>query len=133
MSLKHWSSTQTIIDLSFGEAEFVALVKAVSEGMAVQTLAEELGWSLGLVMHVDSATAKAVASRSGIGRLRHLEVKTLWVQAALKEGRFALVKVPGRENPANPLTKPLSFADFETDFRRVGARPVRRHKLLTDS
>ena len=62
-------------------------------------------WTLSLAVHVDSATAKAIASRSGIGKVRHLEVKTLWVQAALKEGRFALVKEPGRENPATILTE----------------------------
>ena len=121
VSLKHWSSTQSTIALSSGEAKFVAMVKAVTEGIAIQTLAVELGWSLNLVVHVDSSTAKAIASRSGIGKVRHLEVKTLWVQAALKDGRFALWKVPGRENPANVLTKSLGLKDFEGDLERVGA------------
>ncbi len=76
------------------------MVKVVAEGIAVQALALELGWNLGLVAHVDSAAAKSIASRSGIGRVRHLEVKTLWVQAALREGRFVLKKVPGTENLA---------------------------------
>ena len=128
VSLKHWSSTQTVIALSSGEAEFVALVKAVAEGMAAQALAVELGWSLGLVLHVESAAAEAIASRSGIGRVRHLEVKTLWVQAALPDGRLILKKVPGTENPANVLTKSLGLADFEEDLLRVGAYPVRRPK-----
>ena len=117
-----------MIALSSAEAEFVALVKAVAEGMAVQALALELGWNLGLVVHVDSAAAKAITIRSGIGRVRHLEVKTLWVQAALRDGRFVLKKVPGTENPANVLTKSLGLADFEEDLLRVGARPVRRPK-----
>ena len=103
----------------------MASVKAVTEGIAIQALAAELGWPLNLVVHVDSSTAKAIASRSGIGKVRHLEVKTLWVQAALKEGRFALWKVPGRENPANILTKSLGLKDFEGDLERVGARPIR--------
>ena len=126
MPLKHWSSTLSSIALSSGEAEFVALVKAATECMAGQALAAELGWTLNLVVHVDSATAKAIASRSGVGKVRHLEVKTLWVQAAFKEGRFALMKVPGRENPANIFTKPIGLKDFEVDLSRVGARPVRR-------
>jgi hypothetical protein len=126
LSLKHWSSTQTSIALSSGEAQFVAFVKAATEGMEVQALAAELGWTLNSVMHVDSATAKAIASRSGVGKVRHLEVKARCVQAALKEGRFVFVKVLGRENPADVLTKPLGLKDFEADLRRVGARPVRR-------
>ncbi len=55
-----------------------------------------------------------------------MEVKTLWVQAALGEGRFALTMVPGRENPASILTKPIGLKDFEVDLSRVGARPARR-------
>ncbi len=76
---------------------------------------------MNLILHVDSAKAKAIASRSGVGQVRHLEV-----QAALKEKRFALVKVPGRENPTNILTKSLGLKDFEVDISRVGARPARR-------
>ena len=102
------------------------MVKAATEGFAVQALAADLGWTLNLVVHVDSATAQPIASRSGVGKVRHLGVKTLLAQAALKEGRFALMKVPGRENPANILTKPLGLKDFEVDLSRVGARPVRR-------
>ena len=102
------------------------MVKAATEGVAVQALAAELGWTLNLVVRVDSATAKAIASRSGVGKVRHLEVKALWLQASLMEGRFALMKVPGRENAANVLTKPLGLNDFEVDLSRVRARPVRR-------
>jgi hypothetical protein len=86
--------TQTVVALSSGEVEFVALVKAVAESMVAQAVALELGWNLGLVAHVDSEAAKPTASPSGIGRARHLEVKTLWVQAALRDGRFVLKKVP---------------------------------------
>ncbi len=92
VSLQHWRSTQTVFALSSGEAEFVALVRADAEGMAVQALALDLGLNLGLVVQVDSEAATATASRSGIGRVCHLEVKTLCVQAALREGRLALKK-----------------------------------------
>ncbi len=80
---------------------------------------------MGLVEHVDSAAANAITSRSGVDRVRHLEVKTLWIQAALRDGRFVLKKVPGTENPT---MKSLGLADFEEDLLRVGACPVRRPK-----
>ncbi len=79
-------------------------------------------------MRVDFVAAKAMASRSGIGRVRHPEVKTLWVQAALREGRLVLKKVQGTENPANVLTKSLGFMDCEEVLLKVGARPVTRPK-----
>ena len=80
VALEHWSSTQTSVALSSGEAEYTALVKAAAEGLGVQALAADLGWSLRIVVHTGSATAKSIASRSGIGKIGHLEAKTHWVQ-----------------------------------------------------
>jgi len=126
VALKHWSSTQSTIALSSGEAEYTALVKAAAEGLGVQALAADLGWTLRLVVHVDSATAKSIASRSGVGKVRHLETKALWVQEAVKGGRFGLAKVRGTSNPADPLTKPQGYSDFVEIFSEVGAMPIRR-------
>ena len=126
VALKHWSSTQASVALSSGEAEFTALVKAAAESMGVQALAADLGWRLDVTVSVDSSTAKAIASRTGVGKVRHVETKVLWIQEAVKSGRIKLNKVKGTANPANALTKPLSFAEFVDDLMRVGARPVRR-------
>ena len=126
VALKHWSSTQSSIALSSGEAEYTALVKAVAEGLGVQALAADLGWTLSLVVHVDSAAAKSIASRSGVGKIRHLETKALWVQEAVKGGRFVLAKVQGTSNPADPMTKPQGYSDFVEVLSEVGAMPIRR-------
>ncbi len=56
---------------------------------------------------VDSTAAKAIASRSGLGKVRHLEVRHLWVQDAISRGRFVIKKVHGKRNPADVLTTPL--------------------------
>ena len=48
----------------------------------------------------DSSTAKAVTGRRGLGKLRHVELKWLWVQDAVKEGRIRMGKVNGEENVA---------------------------------
>ena len=55
------------------------MVKGAIEGLGMQTLARDLGWKLSLRMHVDSSAAKAIASRQGIGTIRHLEVRHLWL------------------------------------------------------
>ena len=57
---------------------------------------------------MDSSAAKAMASRNGVGKVRHLEVRYLWVQDALNRKRFTLKKVAGKFNPADVLTKPLA-------------------------
>ena len=53
----------------------------------------------------DSAAGKGIASRLGLGKLRHLDTHTLWVQQAIRAERIVLCKVDGRVNPADLLTK----------------------------
>ena len=43
--------------------------------------------------------------RSGLGRLKHMEVESLWVQEAVAKKRVELVRVDWEYNPADCLTK----------------------------
>ena len=66
-----------------------------------------------LRLFVDSSAAKAIASRQGLGKVRHLEVRHLWLQQAVREKRVTLRKVEGKRNPSDLMTKGLSIADIE--------------------
>ena len=70
---------------------------------------ESWGCPSRLYLHTDSSAAKSFASRRSIGTMRHLEVKDLWLQAAVKEGKGRLYKVNGEEDPADLLTKYLDL------------------------
>ena len=48
VTVQHWSSTQAIIALSVGEAEYYALVKAAAEGLAMVALGRDLGYEFNL-------------------------------------------------------------------------------------
>ena len=71
---------------------------------------------------VDSETAKAITSRLRLGKVRHMEVRFLWAQEALRNKRFEVCKVRGEENPADVLTKAMSVNDFKTKMVSVGLR-----------
>ena len=120
--VKSWSRTQRGRSLSSAEAEYYAIVTGAAEALAVQALAEELGWKMSVRVHTDSSAAKAVASRRGLGKLRHIELKYLWVQELLQEQRIAIKKINGLDNPADCLTKPKDFKCFEPLLSRFGAR-----------
>ena len=120
-AIKHWSLTQATVALSSGEAEYLALVKAACEGIGIQALARDLGWEMRLIIHVDSSTARSIANRSGVGKLRHIETRVLWVQQAVRECRFALCRVAGKDNPADILTKPMSLDEMRGKLRGIGA------------
>jgi hypothetical protein len=120
VGIKHWSRTQKARALSSGEAEYYAMVTGGAEGLGMQSLAEDLGWKVQVRVWTDSSAAKAVANRRGLGKLRHVELKWLWMQDMVKEGRIQLKTVRGNENVADHLTKPKSRAEIETLLERVG-------------
>jgi len=105
--IRTWSSTQPSVTLSSGEAEFYGLVKASGAGLGHQSLLKDLGLSMPLCVWTDSTAALGIATRSGLGKLRHLETHTLWVQDKVRTGAFAVRKVAGEVNPADLFTKHL--------------------------
>ena len=87
-----------------------AMVEAVTRAKGLLTLAEELGFSgLSNVVRLgtDSSAAKSFVSRRGLGRMRHLQIRDLYLQKEVREGRVEVSKIPGTENPADLLTKIL--------------------------
>ena len=124
--LKSWSSTQGTVAMSSGEAEYYAMVKAAAEGLGIQALAKDLGLQLKLRLWVDSTAAKAIVSRIGLGKVRHMEVKYLWAQQAHKDGRFDVHKIASEKNPADINTKPKSAAEMAPKIKSVGGWLMKR-------
>ncbi len=49
----------------------------------------------------DSAAAKGIASRRGLGKTRHIATRFLWVQHKIANGDFVLEKEHGGQNVAD--------------------------------
>ena len=124
--MKHWSRTQKSRALSVGEAEYYAVVTGCAEGLGLQSLLQDLGWETGVKVWTDSSTAKAVAGRRGLGKLRHVELKFLWVQEVVRSGRIKMGKIPGTENTADHLTKDKCWWEFAELLKRVGGEFISR-------
>eukprot|EP00971_Amphidinium_carterae_P348030 6490283-Amphidinium_carterae.1 len=109
--IAHWSCTQSTVSLSSGESEFHSLVRACTEGIAYKELAGELlDQRLSLDIMVDSSACKAMSQRVGTGRVKHLDVKQLWVQQATRNKTLTVKKVTSNENVSDILTKPMAEA-----------------------
>jgi hypothetical protein len=104
-ALKSWSTTQSSVALSSGEAEFNGVVRGSGIALGMQSLLKDLGHELPVRVWTDSSAAIGVCTRQGLGKLRHLDTHTLWVQQAVRSGRIDLRKVLGEENPADIFTK----------------------------
>ena len=83
-TLKTWSSTQATIALSSAEAELYALTKGAAQALGFITLMADMGVRVRATVHTDASAAIGIARRAGLGKLRHLNVRYLWLQHELQ-------------------------------------------------
>ena len=102
--------SQAVIALSSGEAEYYALVSAACNALGEQSVLKDWGIWLPIQGWMDSNTGLSIASRHGLGRVKHVDTVFLWVQDAVNSGRIALGKKPTADMLADMLTKPLEQA-----------------------
>ena len=57
---------------------------------------------------MDNSAGRSFFLRSGVGRIRHISVRVLWMQQRVKEKGLIPSRVPSRENPADQGTKRLA-------------------------
>jgi hypothetical protein len=124
--IKTWSTTQKTRATSSAEAEFYAIVEGASRGLGLKSLAADLGSSFEIVIYSDASAGRSLAFRKGLGKVRHIETKYLWIQDLVKDGRLKLMKVKGTENPSDIGTKHLSIADTKRLLLDIGLRLVER-------
>ena len=91
--VKSWSSTQTVIALSTGEAELYAINKATASGIGAQSILSDLGMNLDIVIYTDATSGKAMASRRGLGKVRHIAVNELWIQEHVQNKTLMIKKI----------------------------------------
>eukprot|EP00973_Karenia_brevis_P003453 475702-Karenia_brevis.AAC.1 len=68
-------------------------------------MASDFGDKLDAEVKCDANATLAMVHRTGLGKLRHIEVQYLWIQSHVANKKFSLSKVPGTDNPADLLTK----------------------------
>ena len=118
-TVKTWAKTQGSLALSSGEAEYYALVKGAAEALGLKALLADLGISATIHLAVDSSAAKSMASRTGLGKVRHMEVQFLWLQERVKRREVTVRKISGATNPADVLTKPKGLQEIRALMRGV--------------
>jgi hypothetical protein len=71
-------------------------------------------------MWQDSSAAKSIANRAGIGKIRHLDVRWLWLQGAVRSKQLTCLKIAGLENPSDIMTKPKNVSEIIRLGSKVG-------------
>ena len=101
--------------------------------MGTQSLLKDMEVDVKIRILEDSSAAKGIAERTGLGKVRHIEVNQLWIQEKVREGRIQLVKVEGTENLADALTKYVESDMLDKHIRGSECEVMEgRHELMPE-
>ena len=110
------SSTQKIVTLSTGEAEYVALGDGVKEGLFVKAVSSFIVPELSekcFNVFVDNESAISLATNPlSSARTKHIDVRFHFIRELVRSGTIAVEHVPTKEQHADILTKALTGATF---------------------
>ena len=102
---------QSTVALSSCEAELYAANSTMIECLYLYQLAQFLMGEDTLVrqrLFLDSSSAKLVVQKSGVGKLKHVAIKHMFLQQLLRHRVFTSHKIPTRVNASDLNTKKLS-------------------------
>ena len=118
--LKSWATTQATVALSSAEAELYSLVKGAAQALGMMAVGRDLGVCLEARVHTDASAALGIIQRQGLGKLRHISIQFLWIQDKVRNNELDVVKIPGKDNPADVLTKNVPAEILERHMRTLG-------------
>ena len=100
---------QKVVSLSSCESELYGLTTTVAEGLYISSILRELNIPHIFVGRTDSAAARGAIRREGVGRLRHIDARNMWLQQLIRESDvFKLGTVGTKYNTADLGTKVLT-------------------------
>ena len=103
---------QSLLGQSSGESEFIGMHSVACDMVMFRNLYGWLGFRVEWRLLSDSAAAKGMACRRGVGKVRHLDIRTLYIQELVHNCNLRIIKVKGAVNKADLGTKSHPEAKF---------------------
>lgn len=82
-------------------------MKAAAGGLETGSILNEVNVKTKPRIRSDSTAARGILHRRGVGRVRHLDIKDLWVQEKVQDGAMSIDKVATTANRGAIGTKPM--------------------------
>ena len=86
-------------------------------GIGITASIEDFTIERSIVLQSDASAAIAIASRRGLGKVRHIDVCQLWLQDKVRRGDINVVKVGTHEHVAYAITKCVSRRGMSKHMR----------------
>ena len=125
-----WVASDQVRALSSGERELYGIVDGSARGIFTKHMYEEMGRNINIDVETDSTTAIGMCSRTGVGKTRHMQVRWLWIQDAIREKVVRLRKVSGTENVADMGTKYLDGPTHQRLLQKLPLKPTNCRRFL---
>ena len=118
--IRTYSKTQSTIAKSSGESELYAVVRASAEGLGMATLLTDFGVAEPKVsIGMDASAAIGMAQRTGLNKVRHVEVDVLWLQEQQARRLLPITKIPRPQNPSDLCTKNVPIGLLEQYLKQL--------------
>ena len=111
---------QSTLSLSVEESDWYALVKGCAVGFGLQGLLKDWGVDIKVRIKTDSSAAIGIGNRRGLGKLRHVQTRYLWVQERIAHKDLTVAKVHTSVNFSDMLTKPMSGEELRKFSEMIG-------------
>jgi len=123
-----WSSTrQKTVAGSSTEAEYVAASDACKEAVWLRNFHNEIADVMNrapqqtIPLSVDNKSAlKLTRNPEFHSRTKHINIRHHFIRECVERGEVVPDWIPGKDNPADLLTKPLARTMFEENIKRLG-------------
>ena len=123
MRLHAHSRGQASVALSSSEAEVMAASEGIKEALSLQEVLMFAGLGhFEIEVKVDSSSAHAFFHRRGVGRMKHIDSRILWLQDLIAAGGVRLKKIPRTQNLADMLTHTSGANELEVFLPLMGLR-----------
>ena len=122
------SRTQKVVALSSGEAEVYAASSSACDSVL---LARILNYATGMSIMVhhlmDSAAARGILRRQGVGRIRHLSCRILWLQELVKCSRVFKKET---DPDFSPLAHDVAAVSGAKNLADLGTKRLGKQRLV---
>ena len=119
-TIQHHCNLVSQIGLSVSENEYYGITAIASTGLGLQSLLKDWGLDVDLVLRTNSSSGKSFASRQGLSKMKHIQIKYLWTQERLAKKHFTIEKIGTKSNHSDILTKIMSQAERARHMSQIG-------------
>ena len=109
---------QQIVALSTAEIEKISITKGAAHALLV-----EYGMTFHVVCDTDASAGRAMATRRGVGRVRHLDARLMWLQQLCAECVVQVRAGNGEHNEADMGTKMVDLRRMTSLLKRTPFGP----------